>query len=245
MVAGEILPLPGNTLLERYADRHQVLSQQHTLSHSFYSYGQTANLAVRRQALEHAGLFRPWLTTGGDADLCWRIQQQGFWQIQFAAQAIVQHRHRSTWRELRQQWVRYGRSNRYLHELHGVALAQRFTRRELAYRLGRWLFKEVPLKLRHFLLKLPAAGLTAASLSRSQIQSEIESLLDTPVGLLCHHWRMIGQKQALLPAAAHQIEWLALDAGSAVAPAVAPSVAPAIAPAIAPSVAPATSPQNL
>lgn len=217
IVAGEILPLPGTTLLERYADRRQILSQQHTLSHSFYSYGQTANLAVRRQALEQAGLFRPWLTTGGDADLCWRIQQQGFWQIQFAAQAIVQHRHRSTWRELRRQWVRYGRSNRYLHELHGIALAQPFTLRELVYRLSRWLLKEVPIGLRHALMKLPASGL-----NRPQIQSEIESMLDTPVGLLCHHWRMLGQQQALLPSAAHQVEWLALSTGSVASSAVTP-----------------------
>ncbi|MBD1850513.1 glycosyltransferase [Leptolyngbya sp. FACHB-711] len=202
IVAGEILPLPGTSLLERYADRHQILSQCHTLSHSFYSYGQTANLAVRRQALEQAGLFRPWLTTGGDADLCWRIQQQGFWQLQFAEQAIVQHRHRSTWRELRHQWTRYGRSNCYLHELHGVALAQPLTRRETFYRLSRWLLKEIPIVLRQTVTE---QGFS--SLKRSQGESWIDAVMDTPIGLLCRHWRTIGQQESALPEAACQVEW--------------------------------------
>jgi cellulose synthase/poly-beta-1,6-N-acetylglucosamine synthase-like glycosyltransferase len=203
IVAGEILPLPGNTLLERYADRHQILSQAHTLSHSFYSYGQTANLAVRRQALEQVGLFRPWLTTGGDADLCWRIQQQGSWQLQFAEQAIVQHRHRSTWCELRHQWRRYGRSNQYLHELHGVALAQPLTQRQTVYRLSRWLLKEIPIALRQTRIEQNSSGRGG-----STGEFWIDAVLDTPIGLLCHHWRTIGQQQSSLPEAAYQIEWL-------------------------------------
>ncbi|MBD0265394.1 MAG: glycosyltransferase, partial [Tolypothrix sp. Co-bin9] len=73
VVAGEILALPGKTLLEQHADRQETLSQKHTLNHPFSPYGQTANLAIRRIALEKAGLFRPYLTTGGDADICWRI----------------------------------------------------------------------------------------------------------------------------------------------------------------------------
>lgn len=204
IVAGEILPLPGNTLLERYADRHEILSQRHTLSHSFYAYGQTANLAIRRQALEQAGLFRPWLTTGGDADLCWRIQQGGLWKLQFAPQAIVQHRHRSTWRELRQQWVRYGRSNRYLHELHGVALAHSLNQREVLHRIGRWLLKEVPIALQQsFWQPTPESG---------PVWQGVDRVLDTPIGLLCHRWRMAGQQQSQLAAAAQEIEWLAVPA---------------------------------
>ncbi len=94
LVAGEILALPGHTLLERYADRHATLSKKHTLAHPFCPYGQTANLAVRRQIFEQVGLFRPYLTTGGDADLCWRIlqpnkhqntRQSDPWQLQFSA----------------------------------------------------------------------------------------------------------------------------------------------------------------
>ena len=117
IVAGEITAFPGTNLLERHADRQETLSQKHTLAHRFCPYGQTANLAIRRTALEKAGLFRPYLTTGGDADICWRILRANIGSLEFAPDAIVQHRHRATLKELASQWRRYGRSNRYLHEL--------------------------------------------------------------------------------------------------------------------------------
>jgi GT2 family glycosyltransferase len=90
------------------------------------------------------GLFRPYLTTGGDADICWRILRETDWKLEFAPQAIIRHRHRLNLREFRSQWRRYGYSNRYLHELYGVALMRDFTLRELIYRFSRWLFKEIP-----------------------------------------------------------------------------------------------------
>ncbi|HEY9642491.1 MAG TPA: glycosyltransferase [Coleofasciculaceae cyanobacterium] len=193
LVAGEIMALPGHSWLERYADRHETLSQKHTLAHPFCPYGQTANLAIRRSALEQVGLFRPYLTTGGDADLCWRILQQTTWQIQLAADAIVHHRHRSTLAELQSQWRRYGQSNRYLHQLHGVSLAKALTWQNCLYRLSRWLLKEVP---------------QAARSGRMQAVSH--AIVDTPLDLLCGQARTKGQQQAALPAAAWEITWLPL-----------------------------------
>jgi cellulose synthase/poly-beta-1,6-N-acetylglucosamine synthase-like glycosyltransferase len=195
IVAGEVVAWPGKTLLERYADRQLTLSQKHTLAHPFLPYGQTANLAVRRQILEQVGLFRPYLTTGGDADLCWRILQQGGWKIQFAEQALVQHRHRSSWRELRRQWQRYGRSNRYLHELYGVSLMKVLSRREQIYRWGRWLLKEVPT----IFIKVNPGN--------TGISGWIDAMVDTPLTLLCQQARAQGQCQAKLPAAAREIVW--------------------------------------
>ncbi|HEY9631111.1 MAG TPA: glycosyltransferase [Coleofasciculaceae cyanobacterium] len=193
LVAGEITAFPGSSLLEHYADRHAVLSQKHTLAHPFCSYGQTANLALRRQILEQVGLFRPYLTTGGDADLCWRILQQTDWQIQLAAEATVQHRHRTTLTELRSQWQRYGRSNRYLHQLHGVSLTRAMTVRDYLYRSGRWLLKEIPRAI--------ASGARGGAL--------IDAIADTPLDLLCSQARDQGQRQALLPTAAADIARLA------------------------------------
>lgn len=194
IVAGEVTALPGNTLLERYADRHATLSQRHTLTHPFCPYGQTANLAVRRQILQQVGLFRPHLTTGGDADLCWRILQQSDWQIRFAEQAIVQHRHRSTLGDLRSQWRRYGRSNRYLHELHGVSLAKELALRDWIYRWSRWLLKEVPL------------AFIKVNTQRAGISGWIDAMLDTPLNLICQQARAQGQRQAQLPLAAQEID---------------------------------------
>lgn len=192
IVAGEIVALPGKTLLEKHADRQDVLSQKHTLQHPFCPYGQTANLAIRRQILEQVGLFRPYLTTGGDADICWRIQQQTDWQLHFAPEAIVRHRHRSNFKEFQSQWRRYGRSNRYLHELHGVNLMREMTAAEYLHRLTRWLVKE-----------LPVTSVKAIGGKTSPIE-----LLSTPLGLIGAWARSSGQRLAKLPEQAREIEWL-------------------------------------
>lgn len=191
LVVGEIMALPGKSLLEQYADRQDTLSQKHTLSHSFCPYGQTANLAVRRQAFEKIGLFRPHLTTGGDADFCWRLLQQNVgWE--FAPQAVVLHRHRTTFKELQSQWRRYGRSNRYLHELHGVELMREMTFRDYSYRLGRWLLKEVPI----------------SSIKAIAGRASLVDIFSTPIALLTANARANGQAKAKLPEQAKIIDWL-------------------------------------
>ena len=192
MVAGEIAALPGNTLLEAYADRKETLSQKHTLAHKFCPYGQTANLAIRRIAFEKAGLFRPYLTTGGDADMCWRILQKNIGRLEFVPEALVQHRHRATLKELESQWRRYGRSNRYLHELHGVELMREITLKECCYSLGRWFLKEVPRDSVKVL-----AG-----------KASFVDLLNTPIGLFTAKARAAGQQDAKLPEKAKIIDWL-------------------------------------
>lgn len=188
LVAGEIQALPGQSWLERYADRQQTLSQRSTLDHPFCPYGQTANLAVRAKLFEQVGLFRPHLTTGGDADLCWRILPATSWQIAFAQSAVVHHRHRDSLKELRRQWYRYGCSNRYLHELHGVELMRRLTPAEIRYRLARWLLKELLRDLVGWV--------------RGQ-RSPVD-LIMTPLDLVCFQARTRGQQEAqLTPEARH------------------------------------------
>jgi cellulose synthase/poly-beta-1,6-N-acetylglucosamine synthase-like glycosyltransferase len=195
IVAGEVVALHGTTLLEQHADRQDTLSQKHTLAHPFYPYGQTANLAIRREAFEKIGLFRPYLTTGGDADICWRILQQKIGRLEFAPEAIVKHRHRVTLKELESQWRRYGRSNRYLHELHGVALMREMTPSEYLYRIGRWVFKELPRDtIKTFIGK-----------------ASVVDMLSTPIGLFTAQARTRGQRNAQLPENAGMIEWLDSD----------------------------------
>lgn len=192
IVAGEITALPGTTLLEKHADSQDTLSQKHTLAHKFCAYGQTANLAIRRCAFETVGLFRPYLTTGGDADICWRILRDNLGILEFAADAVVKHRHRATIKTLRSQWRRYGESNRYLHELHGVELMRDTTLWECGYRLARWLVKEVP--------KLSVNAIAG--------KATLVDLLDTPIGLMNARARTMGQQQNKLPEQAKLIEWL-------------------------------------
>ncbi|NMF63620.1 glycosyltransferase [Brasilonema octagenarum] len=192
LVAGEILALPGKTLLEQHAERQETLSQKHTLAHPFCPYGQTANLAIRRQALQQVGLFRPYLTSGGDADMCWRILQQKIGRLEFAPNAIVKHRHRATLKELESQWRRYGRSNRYLHELHGVDLMRDITLSESFYLLGRWLLKELP----------------KDSVKALAGKGSLVDLVSTPIGLYTARARAAGQTEAKLPENAKIIERL-------------------------------------
>ncbi len=188
--AGEILALPGKTILEQHADRQNTLSQKHTLAHPFCAYGQTANLAVRKLVLAQVGLFRPYLTSGGDADLCWRILRETSYQLHFAESAIVRHRHRSTLKQLQSQWYRYGESNKYLHELHGVDLMRELTAGEYLYRLTRWLLKELPV----------------AAVKRAIGSSDLVDLFNTPIGLMNVRARAMGQRQAKLPESAWEIE---------------------------------------
>lgn len=189
IVAGEIKALPSTNMLEQYADIQETLSQKHTLAHSFCSYGQTANLAIRRCIFETVGLFRPYLTTGGDADICWRILRETDWQLKFAPLAVVQHRHRSTLRQLKSQWRRYGESNRYLHELHGIELMREPTSREYIYRLSRWLLKELP----------------KATVKTMVGQSTVVDMLKTPIDLICWQARTEGQKKSQLSEPARAI----------------------------------------
>ncbi|MCL2924002.1 MAG: glycosyltransferase [Trichodesmium sp. MAG_R04] len=190
IVVGEILALPGKSLLEKYAEKQETLSQKHTLAHPFCPYGQTANLAVRKQAFIEVGLFRSYLTTGGDADICWRILQETSYKFKFAEKAIVRHRHRSTWKDLQIQWRRYGKSNKYLHELYGVDLMRELKTKEYFYRLSRWLLKELPLTT----LKVISG------------KAELVELFSTPISLLNGRARILGQKEAILSDKARQID---------------------------------------
>jgi glycosyltransferase involved in cell wall biosynthesis len=189
LVVGEIQALPGNTLLERYADRQDTLSQKHTLANKFCPYGQTANLAIRATVFAETDLFRPYLTTGGDADMCWRILRETVWKWAFAETAIVRHHHRETLAELLSQWRRYGKSNRYLHELHGIELMNAPTSKYYGYRLARWCFKELPIAI----LKTPLG------------KAELVDWVNTPIGLICQNARWQGQQAAQLPTQAKAI----------------------------------------
>ena len=191
LVAGEIVAFPGTTLLESYAERKHIMSQKDTLAHKFCPYGQTANLGIRRQALEAVGLFRPYLTTGGDADICWRVQRETDWSIHYADNATIQHRHRQTLKDLRSQWYRYGKSNRYLHELHGVELSWIQSNKERNRSLVRWALKELPKGVAKFMLR----------------QGPAVDMVIIPLEIYCSKARDLGQKEAQLPEEAKQKEY--------------------------------------
>lgn len=199
LVAGKIAALPGKTWVEKYSECKDMLSQEHTLKNKFRPYGQTANLAIRTEALRQAGIFRPHLTTGGDADICWRIQADDVqivsasdepWQLKYASDAVIQHRHRQTIKGLHSQWYRYGKSNRYLHELHGIRLAWQLSKKEERRALLRWVLRDLPQAI---------AGVVFTR------KLNIDKFLGVPADIYCARARDLGQKEAELKEEAREI----------------------------------------
>lgn len=192
IVAGEIEGLEGDSLLEKYATFYGTLSQKYTLEHPFSAYGQTANLAIKKEVFPIIGLFRPYLTTGGDADICWRILREVESEIIFVPSAVVLHRHRDNLKDFKSQWQRYGKSGKYLHEMYGVDLIPEFNYQTTAKRILQWLIKDFPLTTIKAILG----------------KREFIECWKTPIDLIRWHSRSQGQKNAKLPEEAKKIDRL-------------------------------------
>jgi glycosyltransferase involved in cell wall biosynthesis len=117
-LAGEIVATTaGRTLAQRYAADRRLLSSELFLAHPYKPMGVTANLLVRRAAFEAIGGFAEGIRSGGDADLCWRLQDAG-WAIEHRPRAIVAHEHRATVRALLRQAARTAAGTRWLEARH-------------------------------------------------------------------------------------------------------------------------------
>lgn len=101
-----------DTRVSRHVAGRRKLSQENTLEHP-RPYGQTANLAVRREAFEAVGGWPDPVRSGGDADLCWRLAAAG-WEIEARLDARVRHRNRTTLRALLAQLHRHGSGMQWL-----------------------------------------------------------------------------------------------------------------------------------
>jgi GT2 family glycosyltransferase len=118
-LAGEIVPaVDGHaTLVQRYAADRRLLSSELFLAHPYKPMGVTANLLVRRAAFDAIGGFAEGIRSGGDADLCWRLQDAG-WSLLHRPAAIVAHEHRATVRALLRQAARTAAGTRWLEQRH-------------------------------------------------------------------------------------------------------------------------------
>jgi GT2 family glycosyltransferase len=114
VVAGGIRGVPDQTaFLARWARWRAILHQRHGTAHPFRPFGSTANLLVRRAAFEDAGGFCEGIRSGGDAELCWRLQDLD-WGLEERPAAFVEHRHRERIGSLVRQAARYGRGRAWL-----------------------------------------------------------------------------------------------------------------------------------
>jgi len=113
-LAGEIRPAAGAaTLASRYGAARNFLGQQAHVAHSYRPRASSANLLVRRQALEAIGGFCEGIRTAEDTDFCWRLQEHG-WRLELRSAAVVEHVYRETLHELRRQWRSYAAGRAWL-----------------------------------------------------------------------------------------------------------------------------------
>jgi glycosyltransferase involved in cell wall biosynthesis len=115
----DVRTLSGPTLAARVAAAQQLFSVDRMVGvpgrPDFYP---TANLGINRTAFEKVGGFRA-MRSGGDADICWRIQEQSLGTMAVDTRALMEWQPRTTIRELASQWRRYGGSTAYLEWVYG------------------------------------------------------------------------------------------------------------------------------
>ena len=96
------------TLAERYSAETRPMAQTTTIDASGHPpYAQTANCLVRRAAFESVGAFADGVRSGGDADLCFRLQSAG-WTVVSRPSAGVVHENRRALVDLLAQKARHG-----------------------------------------------------------------------------------------------------------------------------------------
>jgi GT2 family glycosyltransferase len=106
VAGGVVAAREQRSLVARFAAARRYLSQAAHMRDPHRPYGITANLLVRRAAWAQVGGFFEGLRSGGDQDLCWRIQDAG-WTLAYREPAAVEHRHRERVAPLMRQMARY------------------------------------------------------------------------------------------------------------------------------------------
>lgn len=123
LVCSDVEIMAGDTVAAKVMHHRQTFRAYHTNGERFFlPFFPTCNLAVRRSALEAVGGFEE-MRSGGDADLCWRIQLAGLGRFVAIDQVTMDWIPRSAIREFLSQWARYGRSQaelRMRYQRHGL-----------------------------------------------------------------------------------------------------------------------------
>jgi GT2 family glycosyltransferase len=113
-LAGSVLGAPGqDAFLARYARSRKFLDQDDGM-HTDDDAAATANLAVRRRAFDEISGFQEGIRSGGDVDLCRRLQRAG-WTLERRPGAGVEHLHRESFVDLMGAIARYSAGARWLN----------------------------------------------------------------------------------------------------------------------------------
>lgn len=120
-VAGGLVEIGGDQrLAHRLARRQSHVDPRPLLADPYLPFVTTSSMAVRRSALEAVGGFAP-RRSGGDADLCWRIQQQGLGSVVLAPDSVMVCEPRASVTAVWRQWRRYARSHVEVRRAHARA----------------------------------------------------------------------------------------------------------------------------
>lgn len=107
LVAGGVDADPGQvSLIARYARARGHVDERWHVERKPLPAGVTGNLLVRRAAFESLGGFQEGIRSGGDVELCWRIQEAG-WGFEHQPLARVDHHHPADLRSMLQQVSRH------------------------------------------------------------------------------------------------------------------------------------------
>jgi GT2 family glycosyltransferase len=117
-LAGEIVADPAQRgILARYARSRSFLNQAQGLLGPDGGAAPTGNVLVRRAAFQAVGGFAEGIRSGGDIDLCRRLEAAG-WTVEHRPRAVVEHRHRESVVGFLAVIARYGAGARWLNERH-------------------------------------------------------------------------------------------------------------------------------
>lgn len=109
--AGDIQPaVKSGSLVETYSAERRVLNQKSAATGWAYKpFAQTANAMFARRDLIRVYGFNENMTSGGDAEICWRLAEKFGHQVVHCEDAIVYHQHRETVEDFINQFMKYGR----------------------------------------------------------------------------------------------------------------------------------------
>lgn len=109
--AGDIQPaVQKGSLVETYSAARRVLNQKSAATGWAYKpFAQTANAMFARRDLIRINGFNENMTSGGDAELCWRLAEKYGHQVVLCEDAIAYHQHRETVEDFITQFMKYGR----------------------------------------------------------------------------------------------------------------------------------------
>ncbi|MEA4907336.1 MAG: glycosyltransferase [Anaerolineaceae bacterium] len=120
--------------VERFSHDFPPLVNFITGEHEFLPHLYTPNASYRRHLFEQVDGFNEQLLTTEDVDLAWRLQLQTGIRIEYCADAIIYHHHRSTRQGLARQYRHYGFGEILLDTMYRAY--PNYPRR-LGYQLGR------------------------------------------------------------------------------------------------------------